>query len=61
MKIIIIMSHITCDGAIAPGTVLDVHDELAIEYLNAKLAEPHKEATAEKATSKKTKETATAK
>jgi hypothetical protein len=61
MKIKITRSHITENGAIAPGAILDVPDTVAVDYLNAKLAEPVKTDATERATVKKTKETATAK
>jgi hypothetical protein len=58
MKLKITRSHITADGPVAPGTVVDMQDHIAVDYLNAKLAVPHKEETVEKATNKKPKETA---
>lgn len=59
MKIRITTSHITSEGAVAPGTIIDVDIDTAVDYMAAKLAVVHKEAYPEKATSKKTKETAT--
>jgi len=61
MKICITRSHIDNSGAVQVGAVLDLPDELACEYLNTGLAEPHKEDKSETATTKKTKETATTK
>jgi hypothetical protein len=60
MKVLITTPHIDKDGAVAPGTILDLEDALAAEYLNNKLAEPVKDAEPETATSKTKKETATA-
>jgi hypothetical protein len=61
MKIKITTPHITADGPVPPGSIIDVPDDLAVEYVNAKLAVAHKEETSETASSKKTKETATTK
>ena len=61
MKVRITTPHITANGAVAPGTILDLDDETALDYLNAKLAVAHKDDETETATAKKTKETATAK
>lgn len=60
MKIRIITSHITCDGAVQPGTVIEVDDSVAVDYLNAKLAEPVKDGpVTETAVKKTSKEKAT--
>ena len=61
MQVRVITPHITSKGAVAPGTVLDLSDEIAIDYLNSNLAVAHKVDETETATAKKAKETATAK
>lgn len=60
MKVRITKAHITKDGAVPAGTILDLEDALAAEYLNTKLAEPVKNAEPESATKKNKKEIATA-
>lgn len=58
MKVKVIQSYITADGAVNVGTLLEVADNLATDLLNARLAEPVKPAK-ETATAKPVQETAT--
>jgi hypothetical protein len=56
MLVRITRSHIDANGPVRKGTVIEVDDAVAVDYLNAKLAEPVKDGqepeTAVKKTSK---------
>jgi hypothetical protein len=43
MKIRVTRSHINASGPVAVGTILDLQDDHAVDFLNAKLAVPHVE------------------
>jgi hypothetical protein len=58
MLVRITKSHINSNGPVRKGTVIEVDDAVAADYLNAKLAEPVKSGQVETAVKKTSKEKA---